>query len=410
MLSVMITFSVTINHYTTKETDVAYRFRVLRQYLDNVAYYDPDYDAMLNEALKAYVGSSGDPYTVYYDAEEFAALNDRNEGHYVGIGVTVEKTETGYQSKLYRVMKITAVREGSAAQKAGIRVGDEIYAITADEKTTLLNDVSYTKASELIRGEVGTSVGLSLFREEDKEKKQIEISVLRETILTETVTCRISETDPSVGIVTIPQFDLTTPQALKTCMNLLIEQGIGRFVFDLRDNGGGDLASVIACASYFLQKGDVILSTADKAGRKTVYKTEVRKNSDEYVTCDVSENEIGMYRGYSFTVLINGNTASAAELLTAVFRDYSLGTIIGEKSYGKGSMQSIYSLSRFGIDGGLKVTTRLYFPPCGEGYNQIGITPDIVVVFPEGKTLGQLSEKEDTQIQAAIAELCNKNS
>jgi hypothetical protein len=112
--------------------------------------------------------------------------------------------------------------------------------------------------------------------------------------------------------------------------------------------------------------------------------------------------EIGMYRGYSYAILINGNTASAAELMAAVFRDYSLGTVIGEKSYGKGSVQGLYSLADIGLEGGLRVTTKMYFPPCGEGYNGMGITPDISVAFPEGKHLGMVTESEDTQLMCAI--------
>ena len=96
---------------------------------------------------------------------------------------------------------------------------------------------------------------------------------------------------------------------------------------------------------------------------------------------------------------------AAAELLAAVFRDYSLGTVVGERSYGNGSVQGLYSLKEIGLEGGLRVTTKMYFPPCGEGYNDIGITPDILVDFPEDKHMGTVLESEDTQLMCAIGHI-----
>jgi carboxyl-terminal processing protease len=121
------------------------------------------------------------------------------------------------------------------------------------------------------------------------------------------------------------------------------------------------------------------------------------------------EEDVGKYRGYSYAILINGNTASAAELLAAVFRDYSLGTLVGEKSFGKGSVQGTYSLERFGLEGGIRVTTKMYFPPSGEGYNGIGIEPDIRVDFPSDKTLGLVDEGEDPQLMRALEVLRTGN-
>ncbi len=408
LLAVLVTYSLTVSRYSARESEAAYRFRVLEQYLDSVAYYDYDYDNMLNEAIRAYVDSSGDPYTIFYDAEEFEQLSRANQGNYVGIGVSVEMGETVYENKTVKVLRLALVRKDSPAQKAGLLRGDEIVAITTEAGTTQVNDVSYSEASALIRGEAGTSVTLSVLREVSNEKVLLDFNVLREDLVLESVEGRISSVNGAVGIITISTFDLTTPEGLKKSMDTLLESGVRHFIIDLRNNGGGDLESVIACAGLFLRKNQVILSTEDKNGKENVYLAKERIHSNEYASCSLREEEIGKYGGYSYAVLINGNTASAAELLTAVFRDYSLGTVVGEKSFGKGSMQGLYSLASFGLEGGIRVTTKMYFPPCGEGYNGIGIKPDIAVEFPADKTLGTTREADDPQLMRAIEAVLSK--
>lgn len=405
LVAVLLTYSLTVSRYSAKESEAGYRFRVLQQYLDSVAYYDYDYDEMLTEAIRAYVASSGDDYTVYYDAEEFEQLNRANQGNYVGIGISVETGETVYEDKAVKVLRLIQVRGGSPAQKAGLLRGDEIVAISADSGKIWVDDVPYTAAAALIRGEAGSEVSLSVLREVSNRKILLEFTVLREDLVLESVEARISETDPTVGILVISSFDMTTPGGLASGMDMLLAKGVTRFVIDLRNNGGGDLESVIACAGMFLQKNEVILSTKDKNGKETVHVAKERIHSDEYAPCTLYAEDVGKYRGYSYAILINGNTASAAELLAAVFRDYSMGTLVGEKSFGKGSMQGLYSLERFGLEGGIRVTNKMYFPPCGEGYNGIGIEPDVKVDFPTDKTLGLVGESEDPQLMRAIEAL-----
>lgn len=405
LLTVFVTYSLTVSRYSAKESEAAYRFRVLEQYLDSVAYYDYDYNDMLSEAVRAYVDASADPYTIYYDAEEFEQLNRANQGNYVGIGVSAEKGETVYDNKTVRVLRIALVRKDSPAQKAGLLRGDEIVAITTEAGTTQVNDVSDSEASSLIRGEAGTSVTLSILREVSDEKVLLNFSVLREDLILESVEGRVSTADETVGVITITTFDLTTPEGLKKSMDALLERGVTRFVIDLRNNGGGDLGAVIACAGLFMQKNQTILSAKDKNGKETVYTARERIYNDENAPCSLREEEIGKYRGYSYAILINEGTASAAELLAAVFRDYSLGTLVGERSYGKGSMQGIYSLSSIGLEGGIRVTTKMYFPPCGEGYNGVGIEPDVAVKFPADKTIGTIEDAEDPQLMRAIGVL-----
>ena len=408
LLAVLVTYSLTVNHYSAKESEAGYRFRVLQQYLDSVAYYDYDYDDMLDQAIRAYVDASGDPYTVYYDAAEYEQLNKVNEGHYVGIGVSVESGESFWENEYVKVLRIVSVVPNSPAQKAGILIGDEICAIAAEQGVIRIHDVSQAVATEMIRGEAGSTVTLSLFREISNEKILLDIDVTREELYVKSADWYVSEDDATVGVIRISTFDLTTPSALAEGMEALLDKGVEHFIFDLRDNGGGDLESLIACVSPFLNEDDVILSTKDKGGRETVYTVKQRLHGDEYAACDVQKQDIGKYRGYSYAVLVNGNTASAAELFAAVFRDYSLGKTVGTKTYGKGSMQGIYSLQRIGLEGGIRVTTRMYFPPCGESYNGEGILPDIEVMPNTDSASDGTDRVQDVQLTSAIVAVKSK--
>jgi carboxyl-terminal processing protease len=237
-----------------------------------------------------------------------------------------------------------------------------------------------------------------VLREISGQQIILNIDVLREELYVKSAEWYVPKDDETVGVIRISGFDLTTPTALRESMDALLDRGVERFVFDLRDNGGGDLKSVVACVSLFLERNDVILSTQDKDGRKVVYTANQRLHDDEYASCDVLNQDIGKYRGYSFAVLVNDKTASAAELFAAVFRDYSLGKLVGTKTYGKGSVQGIYSLERIGLEGGVRVTTKMYFPPCGESYNGEGIMPD-VEVEPNAKGA---EEEQDAQLASAI--------
>ena len=209
-------------------------------------------------------------------------------------------------------------------------------------------------------------------------------------------------------------FDLMLKGKNRLGLSLILEshvdelkgKGCTKFVFDVRNNPGGDLESIKAVLSFFLAEKDLIVSTKDKNGAEEFDYVQVVKHQDKaYAGCDVTKEDIGKYANLPFTVLTNGNTASAAELFTATVRDYKLGTIIGQTTYGKGCMQSIFSLKYYGVEGGLKLTTKMYFPASGQGYHGVGITPDISVeLSPEAQeyNLYVLPEALDNQLQAAI--------
>ncbi len=400
-LTALATFSYTINEFCHVTDENSVKLQTITRLIEENSYYDAEYEAMLEAALKAYVGASGDRYTTYYTEEEYAAITQNNKGEYVGIGVTISEKTVEYNGRYVDVLEVVRMPSDSPAALAGVLVGDCIYAVeSAEGGFQAVNDVGRDAATNLIRGEVGTPVKVQWLTLEGTEYVLREAEMIRKNVQSTSVVFNVSATNPEVGVVSIYQFDLTTPKQLMSAFDTLSSEDIKRVVLDLRDNGGGDLLSVIACASYFVENGDVILSTEDKDGNENIHRAvrRIYETNDPYSACNVYDSDIGKYRDFHVAVLINENTASAAELLAAVFRDYDLAKLIGVKTFGKGSMQTQFDLKKYGIEGCLKVTTNLYFPPSGISCNGVGIAPDIVV---EADAISN----EDIQLLRAIEEV-----
>lgn len=384
------------------------------QLIRDYAYDGVDQEAMMDAVIKAYVAATGDIYAEYYTKEEFDALTQESQGKMEGIGVSV--INGSYEGMT--AIKLIMVYPGSPAEAAGLKPGDLIVALKYQDELQSVDALGgYTMAVNHLRGAAGTKAEFLVMRPSGSSYEQIEFAITRAAFEAVSVTGKVSKTDPEVGIVTIIQFDLPTPEQFEATVDDLIAKGCTKFVFDVRNNPGGDLESIKAIQSYFLSEGDLLVSTKDKHGNeKKEYVKAVRHTSPAYSVCDVTEDEIGKYRDLTFCVLTNGNTASAAELFTATMRDYKLGTIVGETTYGKGCMQSIYDLSRtgpyyklYGVEGGLKLTTQMYFPACGESYHDIGIAPHVEIKLPaevmEQYTMYDLPEELDTQLQAALEQM-----
>lgn len=350
---------------------------LLRALFDQYSYLDVNEEELVDTVLKAYVSSTGDRYAEYYNAEEFEALRADTAGESVGIGINVAYSVATIGGMDYKVIEVVAVSPESPADEAGLKVGDMITWAGVGENAQLVDSMGYTAALDALRGAEGTVAEFTAIRwTADKTSYEtLTYSIVRRKVEGVSVYSSVSEKDRSVGIIKISQFDLNVPAQLSAAVDSLMEGGCTKFVFDVRYNPGGDLNSVTAVLSYFLSEGDVILSTVDKQGNKETIKVETVEYSGDYAACSVKREDIGKYKDLDIAVLCNESTASAAELFTAALRDYGLADIIGKKTYGKGSMQSIFSLEQFGYKGGLKLTTRMYFPPCGEGYDGIGISP-----------------------------------
>ncbi len=346
---------------------------LIAELLKTYSYYDYNLtDEQLARAIVAgYAEITGDLYAYYYNAEEFAALSAENNGENKGIGITIiENTD-------HSCIEVISVISGAPADKAGLQIGDLIVQVGVGEKAEMVADIGYEMAIKKLQGALGEACEFGVVRNGDFDNI-IEFSVIREEYTAESVLHSVSVADPTVGIVKILGFDLTTPPQFKAAMNDLISKGCTSFIYDVRNNPGGDLASVSAVLSYLLNKDDVIIITEDNAGNTTSTKCGVvASNTGDYASCNVAEEEIGMYRKYPAAVLINGSSASAAELFTGSLKSYGLATIVGEKSFGKGCMQSIIPLSYYNasLSGAIKMTTKYYRPHGMDNYHGIGIEP-----------------------------------
>ena len=348
------------------EVDGIYR----EQYIDEL-----DDDVLIDYILKGYVAGTGDRHGAYYNVDEYGQFSDKYSGTTVGIGVNVIYDASGSR------IEITNVMADSPAEKAGILAGDYIVAVGEDK--TRVSELGYDAAINAVRGEPGTEVSIVILRGEE----EIDFTMTRAAVESESVFSHVCETDEKVGIIRITGFnEKTTGQFIKAYESLE-KEGCESFVFDLRNNPGGALTSIADVLDYLLPEGPII-RIFDSDG-----------NLVDQIDSDKD------CKDQPFAVLVNGSTASAAELFTAALRDYDKVTVVGTLTYGKGTMQQTVPLN----DGSaVHVTYRKYNPPFSDNYDGIGITPD-VVIEPNNAVLTtnefKLADKDDNQLAAAIEAL-----
>ena len=422
ILAVLVTFSLTTLYLRDQPDAVVSQndeqafpeLKVLDKLFHSLTVRDLDDDAIGTALLKAYVSATGDRYAEYYTDEEYAAQVAQQNGEMCGIGITVVNGTVTVDGISHQGLIVSSVYPDSPALEAGVEPNDVIIAIGIGEDAVSVDELGYDGVLSRLRGEEGTEAAFTVWRKvatsaEDISEDRydaIEITAIRRKLTTQSVLYHVCETDSSVGIVRITGFDNTTAEQFETAMDSLLQAGCTSFVMDMRNNGGGLLSSVEDVLTFFLQPDDVMLYTRNKAGEKEELRVtvsgegKVTSGSGKYTAEDV-----GKYRGHDLCVLVNEYTASAAELFTANVRDHGLGKVIGTQTYGKGTMQTTYSLSRYGMTGALKLTTRYYDPPSGENYDGTGITPDLVVELSEeamSYNINLLPDDKDNQLQAAI--------
>ncbi len=390
LLSCLVTFMTTYNvmqnahrseiaklaeSYSQKETTdetLEYMKSIVGEY-----FYGDDSDWQVSDgddaAYRSYAESLNDAYTEYMSPEEYAEHTESMSGNFVGIGILA--TYSADESAIVVLLPIS----GSPAEKAGIKKGDYITAV--DGKTVA--ELGYSAAIDAVKGESGTTVSLTVLRD-DIEK---EITVERAAVEGVSVIYKLSQNNRT-AIITITQFDEMTPVQFEAAIESAVNDGATEIVFDLRGNPGGSLESVLSVLSYILPKDSTLIRIISKDGEVTT------RESDSEHTVDLP-----------MAILINGSSASAAELFTSCLRDYDKAVIVGTKSYGKGCMQTIFPLPN---GGAFKITTRVFTPPKGESYHGIGIYPDVTVeacdkLNETNKLL--IDENDDNQLQAAISAL-----
>ncbi len=385
-------------------SSVGEKFETIINLFKTYSYYEIDEEVLCRALLSGMYGAIGDKYADYYDTEQYAQMNAQNQGETQGIGVSV------IENAEHKAIEIISVYKNSPALEAGVQPGDLIVSIGTGENKENVADLGYYAALAKLQGAKDTVCEFTVARGENYSEK-VDFSIMRKAFTAESVTYHVCETDAKVGIVKLAEFNLTTPQQFCEAMDSLIASGCEYFLFDVRYNGGGDLASITAVLSFMLNEGDILIKTKDRAGNEEITKVKEVKcaATSPYAACNVAKEDIAKYRdkvmGKS-AVLANGSTASAAELFTCALMDYEISEIVGTLTYGKGSMQSIFSLEYFGFEGAVKMTTKKYFPPLSEGYDGIGITPDLTVELDESlanKNIYKITDQEDNQLQAAIS-------
>lgn len=346
------------------------RFYELYELLSEHYMGDMDPEEMMLNALYVYVESLGDPYTQYMTADYSNSFIDGNYGKKVGIGVRIYMTEDAEGIIVYYVF------EDAPAHKAGILKGDIITAVDGVPVTF----ETYNESVNRVSGEEGTTVTLTVLR----NGKTMTIPVVRGSFVVSSVEYRTLESNPEIGYVRIDGLATDTDKAFKEAVLALKDLGVKKYIFDVREDSGGYLSTIISLLDMLLPEGPIVRRNfAD--GREIVDSSD----ADRIINAPMA-------------VLINGNTASAAELFAAALKDYKLATLVGETTFGKGVVQTLFPLKNGDT---VKITTSTYSPPYSDNFNGVGVSPDVEVSLPEGKLYYMVSEEEDTQLHAAIKAL-----
>ena len=349
------------------------KIRQIEKTLDT--YYVEDYDKELAEELM-YTGLAagvGDPYTYYLSADSLAEQMEKNSGHFVGIGVEIYAGDDGY-------IVVSSVTPGGPAEAAGILAEDKITEVDGESIT----GKTAADVSALVKGEAGTDVTLTIFRESTGEV--LEKTVTRQDIQVKTVSWRMM--DDNIGYIAITNFRENTYSQFKEALDMLEAEGMEKLVLDLRNNTGGLVKSAHEIGEELLPEG-IMVYTMDKDGNR------------EDTLCDDVYNDVPL------VVLVNGNSASAAEILAGAIQDTGRGQLIGTTTFGKGLVKRLFTLP----DGsGLNVTIQKYYTPNGTSIHGVGITPDYEVELPEEYAQQtNIPAEADTQLQKAVEVLSEKN-
>lgn len=348
--------------------DTATKINKIEELIADKYLFDYEKEDIETAIIKAYVSGLGDPYSEYYTEEEFEQIGQSAAGSYCGVGVYVTYDEDG------RGIKILQVIEGGPAEDAGLEDGDIITAI--DGNAIELDN--FELATSPLAGEEGTKVTVTVLRNGKEKDYELTRSVIKQNYV------KSGMLDNNIGYVYLAQFTASAVEQFENAVDELKKNGAESIIFDLRDNPGGVLNGAVSILDYLLPEG-LIAYVEDKYGNRTDYKS--TDGTDELdIPC---------------VVLVNENSASASELFTGALKDRGYATVVGKKTFGKGIVQSLFSL---GDGSGLKITVERYFTPNGVCIHGTGIEPDIEVEYDEDKFN---EDGTDTQLEAAIEYLEN---
>ena len=335
---------------------------IQKDYVDEV-----DQSDMMDSAING-VLQSLDPYSAYMSPELFKEMQTDTRGEFGGLGI-----EIGMEAG---VVKVISPIDDTPAAKAGIKAGDYIVKIGNEQ----VQGKSLLEAVKLMRGPVGTSIDLTIRRK--NVKKPLEFKIVRKIIEVQSVSSKIIGDEKNLGYIRLKSFNENSDkQFLKSLKEFEKKSKIKGYVFDLRNNPGGLLTQAINITDFFLDEGEIV-STKGRQISET-RKFFARKGDEA--------------KGKPIVVLINYGSASAAEIFAGALKDHKRAIILGENSYGKGSVQSIIPLRN---GGGIRLTISKYYLPSGKSISEVGVTPDIIIE-EEGEDFTINTEK-DNQLNYAI--------
>ncbi|CVK19489.1 MULTISPECIES: S41 family peptidase [Sporomusa] len=344
-------------------SDVVSTLRVLRalQVVKSRYVEDVSVDTLMAGSIKGMVNSLNDPHSIYMDNKMFKDFMIETEGSFGGVGIVI-----GTKDKL---LTVVAPIEGTPGEKAGIKSGDQIIKIDGQDTKDLALDEAVNK----IRGPEGSKVVLTIKRGEDTQ----DYTLTRSNIQIKTVAGKMM--DNHIGYIRISMFNENTGDDFIHKLQELEKQGMKAIVLDLRDNPGGLLNESVEVASQLVPKGPVV-SVVTRDGQRETHSSNLAVPK------------------YPVAVLVNGGSASASEIVAGAVQDTGVGTLIGTKTYGKGSVQTVIRLDEASA---VKLTIAKYLTPKDRSINGVGIEPDITIELPETKD-------KDVQLEKALEVLQSK--
>ncbi len=348
-----------------KEKAVKYeRLEALDTYVRENFYTTLDEDALMTGILKGYVSGLNDPYSNYMTPQEYQALQEKESGQTVGIGVTATISEEGY-------ILLVGIEEGSPAEEAGLQKDDLIVGVQRQDVLAL----GYEEAITQVKGEEGTNVVLTI-RRDGKDKEYV---ITRRTFDVKTIDSRLM--NGNIGYISITNFRDNTAEQFREELDELQANGAEALIFDVRNNGGGLLHSLEEILDVLLPEGEIATATYQDGTTDTV------------VYSDAAELDLPM------VVIMNENTASAAELFAASLRDFEKAELVGTTTFGKGIMQVTRKLED---GGGLTLTIATYQTTRSDCYHGVGVVPDVEVAAGEETVIADADPQTDPQLAKAI--------
>ena len=333
-----------------------------KDYVDEV-----DQTKIMDSAING-VLQSLDPYSSYMSPELFKEMQTDTRGEFGGLGI-----EIGMEAG---VVKVISPIDDTPAARAGIKAGDYIVKIGKEQ----VQGKSLMEAVKLMRGPVGTSIDLTVKRR--NIKKPLEFKITRKVIEVKSVSAKIISKDENLGYIRLKSFNENSDkQLLKSIKDFEKKSKIKGYILDLRNNPGGLLTQAINITDFFLDDGEIV-------------STKSRKVSETRKFFARSGDEV---KGKPIIILINNGSASASEIFAGALKDHKRAIILGENSYGKGSVQSIIPLAN---GGGIRLTISKYYLPSGKSISEVGVTPDIVVEETESDF--KINSEKDSQLNYAI--------